>query len=160
MFISHKEGRFECRLDSNFQPALFNLKLVKYVVGTKGNGPVQCTYNPHSTDVSGNEMETSFSTFKPAPEMVAANDPVQCTYHPHSTDVSGNEMERGFSTFKPQPKIATANQLYDSTYRPTGLPGYSGAASHPLCESTFTVTEQIGKVNKAPNGDRRRGRED
>jgi len=102
-------------------------------------------------------METSVLTFKPEPEMVVANGPVQCTYHPHSTDVSGNKMERSFSTFKPQPKIAAANPLYDSAYRPTGLPGCSGAASHPLHESTFTTKEQIGEVNKAPNGNKDEG---
>ena len=96
-----RKGReVECRLNTYFQSALFNY-LVKYVVGTIGDGPVQCTYHPQCTDISGNEMETSFSTFKPEPEMAAANPLYDSTYR---------------LTGLPGCKSAASHPLYESTF--------------------------------------------
>lgn len=87
------------------------------------------------------------------------DDRVRNTGSPHFTDNSDNEMETSFSTFKPEPGMAAANPLYDSTCSLTGLPGCSSAKgiSNPLYESSFSVKEEIGKVNYGANVDEDEG---
>lgn len=83
------------------------------------------------------------------------DDGVQSTGNLHSTDDTDNQMETCFYTLKSEPRMAAANPVYDSTYSLTVTPACSTrsatATSNPLY--TFSVEEEIGKVNYGAKGD-------
>ncbi|KAL9987460.1 hypothetical protein ACROYT_G001773 [Oculina patagonica] len=76
---------------------------LKNAAGAEDDDRVQSTGCPHSRDNSDNEMETSFSTFKPEPGMAAANPLYDSTYS--LTSLPGCSGAKGIS-----------NPLYESSF--------------------------------------------
>lgn len=116
--------------------------------------PVRDNLYPASPEGSDNEMETTFTTFKPETTMVSANplyDSTGLTGRPCTIGTS-NPLYESIGSTEMGSAGAVVNHLYESTISLTGVNGAPVAVS-PLFQSTPTEEEMRGEENYGASGD-------
>ena len=117
--------------------------------------------DPASPESSDNEMETTFSTFKPETKMVSANplyDSARLAGLP-GTKGASNPLYESSSPAGRGGAGAVVNPLYESTYSLTGVGG-APLATNPLFQPTPTEKEIRGEENYGASGDEDGGDEE